>query len=146
MSTYAFKNIVGSFTHPDVGLYAFAGQIGVKQMTITNSVERGMIDVASDGAIMVSYVAGANGTIDIEMQQQSSLHEFLTTWANTVFTLADNGDASNFAAAAILIKDLLTGQSKSLTGVFPVKIPDVPYGHAGATLTWRMLAAEVVSQ
>jgi hypothetical protein len=146
MSTYAFKNIVGSFTHPLVGAYPFAGQIGLKQITVSNHVDRGVIDVASDGAIMISYVAGANGSCDMEMQQQSSLHEFLTNWANTVFTTSDNGDATLFAAASLRIKDLLSGESKTLTGVFPVKIPDVPYGNTGGNVTWRILAANVSSQ
>ena len=116
MSTYAFKNIVGAFTHPAVGLYPFAGQLGVKSITVSNTVERGVIDVASDGATMVSYIAGANGSADIEMQQQSTLHLFLTNWANTVFTLADNGDASDFAAAALRLRDINTGQAKTPGG------------------------------
>ena len=146
MSTYAFKAIVGAFTHPDVGIFPFAGQLGVKQITVTNTVERGVLDVASDGAVMVSYVAGANGGCDIEMQQESSFHLYLTNWANLVFTEADNGDPSNFAAAALRFKDLLSGQTKTLTGVFPTKIPDVPYGNAGANVTWRLLAANVANQ
>jgi hypothetical protein len=146
MSTYAFKNIVGSFSHPDLGVYPFAGQQGVKTITIVNTVDRGVLDVASDGGIMISYVAGANGSADIEMQQQSTLHIFLTNWANFVFTMAETGDLFNFAAAALKIKDLLTGEQKVLTGVFPLKIPDVPYGNVGGNVTWRMLAANVTNQ
>jgi hypothetical protein len=146
MSTYAYKNVVGSFTHPDVGTYPFVGQQGVKSMTVENTVDRGVLDVAADGAVMVSYVSGANGSLNMEMQQQSSLHIFLTNWANTVFTEAENGNAANFAAAAVKIVDLLTGQQKTLTGVFPMKIPDVPFGAAGGNVTWRLLAANVASQ
>lgn len=145
MSTYAFKAIVGSFSDPDVGNFNFQGQVGVKSMSVENTVDRGVLDVASDGTVMVSYVAGANGTIDMEMQQQSTLHEFLTNWANTKFTNADAGNADNFAAAAIKIKDTITGDQKILTGVFPLKIPTVPFGNTGANVTWRMLAANVQS-
>jgi hypothetical protein len=145
-STYAYKNVVGSMTDPDVGIYLFQGQVGIKHLMISNTVDRGVIDIAADGAVMVSYIAGANGGIQLEMQQTSSLHQFLTNWANVKFTDADNGNAENFAAAAIKVQDLLSGQSKTLTGVFPVKIPDVPYGDRGATVTWQLLAANVVSQ
>lgn len=145
-STYAYKSVVGSFIDPDVGTYTFQGQIGIKHVMVSNTVDRGVIDTAADGAQMVSYIAGANGGIQFEMQQTSDLHEFFTNWANTKFTNADNGNAANFAAAAIKLKDLLSGQSKTLTGVFPVKIPDVPYGERGASVTWQLLAALVVSQ
>jgi hypothetical protein len=145
MSTYAFKNIVGAFTHPDVGIFPFFGQQGVKTITIVNTVDRGVIDIASDGAAMISYVAGANGSADIEMQQQSTLHLFLTNWANFVFTVAENGDLFPFAAAALKVKDLLTGEQKVLTGVFPLKIPDVPYGNVGGNVTWRLMAANVTN-
>lgn len=145
-STYAFKNVVGSFTDPDVGTFTFQGQIGLKHITVKNTVDRGVLDVAADGTVMISYIAGANGGADIEMQQNSSFHEFLTNWANTKFTNADNGNAENFGAAAIRLQDLLSGQTKTLTGVFPVKIPDTPFGPAGASITWSVLAANVVNQ
>lgn len=145
-STYAYRNVVGSFTDPDVGVYIFQGQVGVKHLMISNTMDRGVIDIAADGAAMVSYIAGANGGVQIEMQQTSSLHQFFTNWANTKFTNADNGNADNFAAAAMCVTDLLTLETKTLTGVFPVKIPDVPYGDRGATVTWQLLAANVVSQ
>lgn len=145
-STYAYKSIVGSFTDPDVGVYLFQGQIGIKHLMISNTMDRGVIDIAADGAAMVSYIAGANGGMQIETQQTSSLHQFLTNWANVKFTNMDNGNGKNFAAAAAKVQDLLTGESKTLTGVFPVKIPDVPYGDRGASVTWQLLAANVVSQ
>jgi len=146
MSTYAFKNVVGAFTHPLAGVFPFRGQLGVKTISVQNAVDRGVIDVASDGATMVSYVAGANGGADIEMQQNSEMDEFLTSWANLVMMLADQGDASQFAAAAIRLKDTLSGQSKTLTGVFPVKIPDKSFGREGGNVTWRLLAANVLNQ
>lgn len=145
-STYAFKNVVGSFTDPDVGTFTFQGQIGLKHITVKNTVDRGLIDVAADGGVMISYISGANGGADIEMQQTSSFHAFLTNWANTKFTNAENGNAENFGAAAIRIQNLLTGQTKTLTGVFPVKVPDEPLGTSGASVTWAILAANVANQ
>ena len=145
-TTYAYKNVVGAFTDPDVGNFSFQGQIGVKHLTITNASERGVIDPAADGAQMVSYVSGAAGSIDIEVQQTSTLHQFLVLWANVKFTEADAGNASNFAAAAIKVIDLLSGAMHTLTGVFPTKIPDKPYGPSGASVTWRLMAANVVTQ
>ena len=145
-STYAFKNVVGAFTDPDVGTFPFAGQEGVKQLTIYNATDRTVHDIAADGTIMVSYVSGASGAIEIETQQTSSLHQFLVNWANVKFTESENQDAINFAAAAVKVIDLLNGAVHTLTGVSPLKIPDKGYGAAGAMVTWRLMAANVVTQ
>jgi hypothetical protein len=145
-TTYAYKSVVGAFTDPDAGSFPFIGQEGVKHLTITNTTERGVIDTAADGAQMVSYVSGASGSIDIEVQQTSTLHQFLVYWANLKFTESDAGNAANFAAAAVKVIDLLSGASHTLTGVFPSKIPDKPYGPSGASVTWRLMAANVVTQ
>ncbi len=145
-ATFAFKNVVGSMFDPDVGVFPFQGQQGVKQLTITNATERTAHDTAADGTIMVSYVSGASGAIDIETQQTSSLHQFLVNWANVKFTESENLDASRFAGAAIKVVDLLNGSIHTLTGVSPAKIPDKPYGPAGGFVTWRLMAANVVTQ
>lgn len=146
MPTFAFKSVVGSFTDPDVGTFPFQGQQGVKQLTVTNATERTAHDTGADGTIMVSYVSGASGAIDIETQQTSSLHQFLVNWANVKFTLAENQNASNFAAAAVKIIDLINGSIHTLTGVSPSKIPDKPYGPSGGFVTWRLMAANVATQ
>lgn len=144
-TSFAFKSIVGAFTDPDAGTYSFAGQEGIKHLTVTNATERTVHDTAADGTVMVSYVSGTSGSLDIETQQNSSLHQFLVNWANLKFTQSENGGAASFAAAAVKIQDLLNGATHILTGVSPTKIPDKPYGPAGASVTWRLMAANVVT-
>lgn len=145
-TTYAYKSIVGSFTDPDVGVFPFVGQEGIKHVTIINATDRTAHDTAADGTVMVSYISGASGAFEVETQQNSSLHQFLVNWANTKFTEAENGGAANFASAAVKVIDLLSGANHTLTGVSPLKIPDKPYGPSGASVTWRMMAANVVTQ
>jgi hypothetical protein len=145
-STYAFKSVVGAFTDPDAGTFPFRGQEGVKQLTVYNATDRTIHDTAADGTVMVSYVSGQSGALEIETQQQSSLHEFLVNWANIKFTQCEASNASNFASAAIKVQDLLSGAVHTLTGVSPLKIPDKGYGASGAMVTWRLLAAQVTTQ
>jgi hypothetical protein len=95
---------------------------------------------------MVSYVSGASGAVDIETQQTSTFHQFLVNWANIKFTSCEAGNASNFAAAAIKVVDLINGSIHTVTGVSPTKIPDKGYGPQGAFVTWRLAAANVVTQ
>jgi len=145
MTTYAFKSIVGAFTDPDTGAFAFEGQQGVKNITIDYTVDRTVHDVAADGTVMVSYVSGSNGSFTLETQQNSTLHQFLVNWANTKFTLSENQNAQQFAAAAVKVVDLLSGAIHILTGVSPTKIPDKPYGPSGGFCTWKLMAANVVT-
>lgn len=146
MPTYAFKSVVGAISDPDAGAFPFQGQEGVKQLTITNHTDRTVHDTAADGTIMVSYVSGASGAIEIETQQTSSLHQYLVNWANIKFTQSETGNAANFASAAIKVVDLINGAIHTLTGVSPLKIPDKPYGPSGGFVTWRLMAANIVTQ
>jgi hypothetical protein len=146
MSSYAYKSIVGAFTDPDAGTFPFQGQEGVKHITIVNATDRTVHDTAADGTIMVSYVSGASGSCDIETQQNSSLHEFLVMWANIKFTQSENGGGASFASAAIRVQDLINGAVHTLTGVSPLKIPDKNYAAAGGFVTWKLMAANVVTQ
>lgn len=144
-TTYAFKAIVGAFSDPDVGVFPFAGQEGVKHLTIFNATDRTVHDTAADGTVMVSYVAGQSGAAEIECQQNSTLNLFLIDWANAKFTKAENGGAAEFAAASLRILDTLSGARHTLTGVSPLKIPDKAYGPAGASVTWRLMSAQVTN-
>ena len=145
-SSYSYKSIVGSFSDPDVGVYIFSGQEGIKHLSISNANDRTTHDVAADGAVMVSYTSGSNASVEIECQQNSSLHTFLVLWANIKFTNAENGNAANFAGAAMKVVDLLSSASHILTGISPLKIPDKPYGPTGSSVTWRLMAANAVQQ
>lgn len=145
-STYSFKSVVGAFSDPDAGTFPFVGQEGLKQITINNATDRTVHDTAADGTIMVSYISGASGSAEIETQQNSSFHEFMVNWANIKYTQAENGDGSNFAAAALKVQDLINGAIHTLTGISPTKIPDKNYTSAGGMVTWRLMAANVVTQ
>lgn len=145
MVTYAFKSVVGAFSDPDVGAFPFQGQEGVKNLNIDYTIDRTVHDVAADGTVMVSYVSGNNGSFDVETQQNSTLHQFLVNWANTKFTLSENQNSTTFAAAAIKVVDLLSGAVHILTGVSPLKIPPKPYGPSGGFVTWKLMAANVVT-
>lgn len=146
MPSYAYKSIVGAFTDPDAGTFPFQGQEGIKQITITNATDRTAHDTAADGTIMVSYISGASGGFEIETQQTSSFHEFLVNWANIKFTQSENGGGATFASAAVKVVDLINGSIHTLTGVSPTKIPDKIYAAAGGFVTWKLMAANAVTQ
>lgn len=145
MKTYSFKDLSGAFAHPLAGAFIFQGQIGMGQITIAMATEKTTHDVAADGTVMVSFISGDNGSLQIEAQQTSELHAFLLNWYNLIKTAADLGDVSNWASAALSFRNILDGSVHVITGVSPNKIPDKVYAAQGGKITWHLMAADVQS-
>lgn len=142
-STYSFKDTSGAFNHPLVGAFSFSGQIGFGQFSISMAVEQTVHDIAADGAVMISAVAGDPGSISIEVQQTSALHSFLLAWYNAIKLLRDSGDVTNWAAASLTLRNLVDGSTHVATGIAPTKIPDKIYAAQGQRLTWVLLCADI---
>lgn len=143
MTTYSFKDSSGAFTHPLAGAFVFAGQIGLSQLHVAMLTEKSAHDVAGDGTVMVSAIAGDNGNVAIEVQQTSALHAFLLAWYNLIKTALLAGDATDWATAAITIRNTVDGSSHVCTGVSPSKIPDKVYAAQGQRITWTLMAADI---
>ena len=146
MATYSFKDLTGAFAHPLAGAYTFEGEIGLGQITLAMVTENTIHAVAADGTVMVSAVPGDNGTITIETQQTSDLHSFLLSWANLCKTNLRLGDASNWASAALSLRNVVDGATHIATGISPQKIPDKSYAAQGGNVTWVLMAADIQSQ
>jgi hypothetical protein len=147
MTVYSAESLSGSFQHPDVGVYMITGpNVGRGAITISMSTERSEHSVAADGSVMVSYIAGDNGTVTIEAQQTSSIHSFLLNWFNFTKTSADNGDPSNWAAASIILFSITDGVTHTITGISPQKVPDKSYAASGGMVTWTLMAASSITR
>ncbi len=96
--------------------------------------------MAADGSVMVSKVAGNNGTVTIEVQQTSPLNKWLTNWAHALWT----GATDIWASTSMLIRCTNTGTTHVITGVSPQKQPDTPYQNQGQRVTWTLMAADIV--
>ena len=147
-ATYSFKALVGVLVNSvfGVSIPLTGGNVGFGQMTVTMTTERTAHDVAADGTVLISYIAGDNGDIAIEVQESSVLHSALLSLYNQAITAANNDDVSGWAATSISFRMLTDGTSHILSGVSFGKIPDKPYQASGQKITWRMMAANVVNQ
>jgi hypothetical protein len=146
-TTYSFKSLVGVLKNSIVGVVIplTGGNIGLGGITIRMTTSRTVHDVAADGTVMPSYVAGANGEVDIEVQETSILHKALLTLYNALVLQADLDDILGWAATSISFALLIDGSVHTLTGVSFDKIPDKPYQAAGQKMTWKLLAANISS-
>ena len=139
-TTYSFLDLVGSISHPAVGSYIFTGE-GAGSVSVSKSMERSAHDVAADGSIMVSKIAGNNGTVTIEVQQTSPLHTWLLKWFQTLWAMPTN----QWATTSMLLKNSSTGGSHICQGVSPQKEADVPYQAQGSRGTWTLLCADIIN-
>jgi hypothetical protein len=145
-TTYSFKDLVGSITSPLAGSFVLAGAaIGNGQVRITMTTTRSELDTAADGAVMVSYIAGSAGMMEIECQQTSALHKFLLYMNNLHQTAADADDVSSWAASSVQLRNITDGSQHLATGVSLAKTPDKTYAVRGGMITWSLPCAHVTN-
>jgi hypothetical protein len=147
-NTYSFKSLTGVLTNPVYGVTIplTGGNIGAGAFTIRMTTERTVHDVAADGTVMVSYIAGDNGELDVEVQESSALHQELLSLYNRAVLAANNDDVSGWAATVVSFRMLTDGSQHNLTGVSFKKIPDKPYQSSGQKITWSLMAANITNQ
>ena len=146
-STYSFKDLVGALVNSVFGVTVqlAGGNVGIGQITISMTTVRTAHDVAADGVVMPSYLAGDNGSCTIEVQQTSSLHHALLRLYNLSITAANSGDVSGWAATVLSFRTLLDGSTHVLSGVSFNKIPDKPYHASGSRVSWELMACNIVN-
>jgi Bacteriophage KPP10, Structural protein ORF10 len=146
-ATYSFKSLTGVLTNPVFGITIplTGGNIGAGSFSVSMATERTVHDVAADGTVMVSSVAGDNGEMSIECQESSILHQQLLALYNQCLLAQANDNVSGWAATVISLR-MLTDQSQHLfSGVSFVKFPDKPYQAHGQRVTWRLMVANAIN-
>ena len=141
-TTYSFLDLAGAIIHPlyPGGPYLFTGE-GVGSANVNMLTERTAHDVAADGSIMVSKIAGNNGQITIECQQTSLVHKYLLGLYNYLVAAS----AGEWAMAAVSLRNVSDGTSHIATGMSFQKIPDKQYQAQGQMVNWTLFAADIQS-
>lgn len=139
-TTYSFIDTVGSISHPSIGAYILDGT-GIGSLTISKATDRTAHDIAADGSVMISKVAGNNGTITIEIQQTTALHRWLMSAFSQVWGL----ETSEWAGFSIVVRNAATQTSHYCKGVSFQKEADTPYQSQGQRVTWTFMCAEITN-
>ena len=137
-STYSFTDINATISHPAYGSYDIQGE-GIGDLSISKVTDRTTHDVAADGNIMVSKVAGNNGNVTINAQQTSTLHN----WLQGLFNYLWNADTSQWAQISMTITAPKMSKTYYCTGGAFVKEPDEPFQSQGQRVSWGILFADV---
>lgn len=135
-TTYSFDDVEVTFSHPGIGLYLINGK-GIGSISVSMSTDKSAHDVAADGSVMVSKIPGNNAALDIEVQQTSEFHKWLTNYYNFVLL----APANQWASATVIIRDKVGGSLITAMDVSPLKRADKPYQAQGQRVTWPFLAA-----
>ncbi len=136
--TYSFQDVTCSFEHKGVGAKSSTGA-GLGSISVAMAGDKTAHDVAADGSVMVSKLAGKNGTISITVQQTSELHKYLLSWYNYL----DVASTAEFAGMTLTINSTNLKDKTTCTGVSPQKLADRGYQAQGQQVTWNLMAAEI---
>lgn len=137
-TTYSFEDVTCSFQHKGVGAASSTGA-GMGSISVAQANDKSHQEVAADGNVMISRLAGENGTVTLTMQQTSELHKYLLKWYNYV----NIANISEFAEMSITIKSNNLGETTVCTGVTPQKRAERVYQAQGQHVTWNLLSAEI---
>jgi hypothetical protein len=140
-TTYSFLDLSGAIAHPAVGSYVFTGE-GVGEVTVTMTTERSAHDIAADGSIMVSKLAGNNGQVAIHCQQTSDIYKWLLDWYNQLIF----NETDQWAETAMTLRNTADGTSHRIRGISPMKKPDKTYQAQGQKVVWTLMAADIYSE
>lgn len=137
-TTYSFTDVNATISHPSYGSYDLQGE-GIGDFSVSKATDRTVHDVAADGHIMVSKIAGNNGTVAINAQQTSNLHNFLQGLFNYVWS----ADTSQWAQISLTITAPKMQKTIYCTGGAFVKEPDEPFQSQGQRVSWSLLFADI---
>jgi hypothetical protein len=144
--TYSFKDIVGVFTNTVLPPFPLGGEAGLDKIEVEMSRDRVNLKVAADAGMMMSYLAGANGTMLVTCQETSPLDAYLVNYVDIIYSQADKANLLNFAAGQWLISDIINARSHRAVGAIPLKIPNRPYEGEGQNVTWTFICAQITNE
>ena len=137
-STYSFTDVSIVISHASYGSFSLVGE-GIGDVVVTKVTDRSVHDVASDGSIMTSKIAGNNGTVTLNAQQTSPLHE----WLQGLFNYLWQADTSEWAQISCTIDAPKMGKQHYCTSGAFQKEADQPYQAQGQRLSWTLMFGDI---
>ena len=125
-------------------------QVGFKDLTklhrewMLNMIRgEGDYTTTADGYVIVNKLRTTNGTVTLEVPQNSVGDDFLRRWARWARSTAS---PNRIALGTLTIFDAVAGYSVVCTGVSLQKVPDRTFDRTGTNLTYTLLATTITEQ
>ena len=141
-NVYSLPDVKTVLAHPDVGT-ANLHQCGIGKVVVSAAGDLSSHTTTADGYVVVNRLKTTNGTIQIEVPQNSSGDSFLRRWAKWA---RNTKKSERIALGTLTITDKASGYKVSCTGVSLQKAPDRTWDRTATNVTYTLLAASITEQ
>ena len=141
-NVYSLPDTRTVLSHPDVGT-ANLHQCGHGRIVVSAAGDLTSHTTTADGYIVVNHLKSTNGTITLEIPQNSLGDWFLRRWAKWQ---KNNANPSRIALGTLTISDAAGGFTVVCTGVTLQKVPDRVFDRTATNLTYTLLATTISEQ
>ena len=141
-NVYSLPDCKTVLAHPDVGT-ANLHLCGTGKITVSAAGDLSSHTTTADGYVVVNRLKTTNGTITLEIPQNSLGDGFLRRWAKWARSTAS---PNRIALGTLTIQDTVAGFTVVCTGVSLQKVPDRVFDRTGTSLTYTLLATTISEQ
>ena len=139
-STYSLADTDLAFQHPSVGAMIVTGETsGGGRVVVGHSGDLSSHTQTANGYVVVNKLHFHNGTLAVEVAQNSAADMFFRKYANYI----ENSPTREVALATFTLRDNVSGIQIVGTGVSLQKRPDRQYDQQAGNLTYTFLVADM---
>ena len=141
-NVYSLPDVKSVLYHPDVGT-ANLHLCGIGKIVISAAGDLTSHTPTADGYVVVNRLKTTNGTIQIEVPQNSIGDDFLRRWARSA---KNTGNPNRIAMGTLTITDTVSGFKTICNGVSLQKAPDRTYDRTATNVSYTLLATTITEQ
>ena len=141
-NVYSLPDVKSVLYHPDVGT-ANLHLCGIGKIVISAAGDLTSHTPTADGYVVVNRLKTTNGTIQIEVPQNSIGDDFLRRWARWA---KNTGNPNRIALGTLTITDTVSGFKTICNGVSLQKAPDRTYDRTATNVSYTLLATTITEQ
>ena len=140
-TSYSLADLQSAIYHPDVGQCVLS-DAGAGKITISRAGDLSSHTTTADGYVVINKIRSVNGTVTLEIPQNSDADKYLRKWIRYVSSTA----TANFHRTVMTVYDPAGGILYTFNGVTPQKYPDITYDQTAGNVTYSLLVAEIIEQ
>ena len=140
-TAYSLADLQSAIYHPDVGQCVLS-DAGAGKITISRAGDLSSHTTTADGYVVINKIRSVNGTVTLEIPQNSDADKYLRKWIRYVSSTA----TANFHRTVMTVYDPAGGILYTFNGVTPQKYPDITYDQTAGNVTYSLLVAEIIEQ
>ncbi len=140
-TAYSLADLQSAIYHPDVGQCVLSDE-GAGKITISRAGDLSSHTTTADGYVVINKIRSVNGTVTLEIPQNSDADKYLRKWIRYVSSTA----TANFHRTVMTVYDPAGGILYTFNGVTPQKYPDITYDQTAGNVAYSLLVAEIIEQ